>query len=86
MICLNYIERCSECKYMYEDSYGQWACAKRNLRCKFVGVCFNCDDCTWCFETNEGEAACSLTLDDKGFTLCEYMENCPLDEIDLEET
>lgn len=39
-----------------------------------------CEDCTWQFETNEGEAGCSLTMDDRGFILCENVEVCPLHE------
>lgn len=79
----NWIERCSDCAFMFEDGYGEWTCFKRNTRCKFIKTCQdkrNYDACMWSFETPIGEVGCGLTMDDKGYKLCENVEVCPLNE------
>ena len=40
----------------------------------------SCYECPFAFETNGGDAACSLTLDDNGFRLCDDMAWCPKDD------
>ena len=35
----DWITRCSDCKSMYEDGYGQWTCVKRNTLCKYISKC-----------------------------------------------